>query len=74
MIHQILQWEKNEIKVPCASEGAEQGEIKNLCSDQDETVFKKTSGALPKHRSSLQYFSLNGDFVWSLAIMDIANG
>jgi hypothetical protein len=36
------------IKAPSAGEGADRGEIKNLCSIQDKIVFKKTSGTLPK--------------------------
>jgi hypothetical protein len=35
------------IKAPSAGEGADRGEIKNLCSIQDKIVFKKTSGTLP---------------------------
>jgi hypothetical protein len=37
----------HSIKAPSAGEGADRGEIKNLCSIQDKMVFKKTSGTLP---------------------------
>jgi hypothetical protein len=42
------------IKAPSAGEGADRGEIKNLCSIQDKIVFKKNSGTLPTHETSFQ--------------------
>lgn len=39
----------SSIKTPTAGEGADRGGIKNLCSTQDEAVFKKTSGTLPTY-------------------------
>jgi hypothetical protein len=39
------------IKAPSVGEGADRGEIKNLCSIQDKIVFKKTSGTLPSYTS-----------------------